>query len=161
MYEIYGICKGGGYKYCRTIPPHPKRNSNNLYPLHRVLMENKLGRSLQPQEVVHHIDGDKNNNDPDNLMIMHWSDHSRQHQEEAAPPPVVLTCFCGRTIRIKPHLYRRRMKLSKFKTVTCSYRCSAYLQMSRNGGKLTRLKTEGSGDILGCPEVDRHQTPPS
>lgn len=29
----------------------------------------KLGRQLLPEEVVHHIDLDPNNNDPDNLMV--------------------------------------------------------------------------------------------
>lgn len=36
---------------------------------HRIVAEEKLGRKLNPGEVVHHIDGDKRNNDPDNLMV--------------------------------------------------------------------------------------------
>lgn len=47
---------------------------------HRVVMERKLGRKLRPGEVVHHIDGDKRNNDPDNLMLFpSIAEHSRYH----------------------------------------------------------------------------------
>jgi hypothetical protein len=33
-------------------------------------MEDVLGRALSPEEVVHHIDEDKSNNDPDNLLLL-------------------------------------------------------------------------------------------
>lgn len=36
---------------------------------HRYLMEKKLGRKLTKKEIVHHIDGDKLNNDIDNLFL--------------------------------------------------------------------------------------------
>lgn len=36
---------------------------------HRLIAERKLGRRLNPKEVIHHIDGDRTNNKPDNLMV--------------------------------------------------------------------------------------------
>lgn len=36
---------------------------------HRHVMELKLGRQLSPQERVHHKDGDRKNNDPENLEL--------------------------------------------------------------------------------------------
>ena len=36
---------------------------------HRLVMARKFGRPLRDTETVHHIDGDKTNNHPDNLEI--------------------------------------------------------------------------------------------
>ena len=36
---------------------------------HRIVAEEKIGRPLKPGEVVHHIDGNKRNNNPENLMV--------------------------------------------------------------------------------------------
>lgn len=47
--------------------------------LHRVLMENHLGRKLGFNEVVHHINGDKSDNSIENLKVMSRSEHTRMH----------------------------------------------------------------------------------
>ena len=50
---------------------------------HRVVAETILGRPLKVEEVVHHIDGDKRNNNPDNLMVLDsQSDHMKLHMRE-------------------------------------------------------------------------------
>ena len=38
-------------------------------PIHRIVMHEKLGRRLLPDEVVHHKDDDVQNNDPSNLSV--------------------------------------------------------------------------------------------
>ena len=48
--------------------------------LHRHLMEQKVGRKLRFNEVVHHKDGNKLNNDIDNLEVISRSRHSRMHR---------------------------------------------------------------------------------
>ena len=49
---------------------------------HRVVAEKKLGRHLKPGEVVHHIDGNKQNNDPDNIMVFeNQAKHAQWHEE--------------------------------------------------------------------------------
>lgn len=47
--------------------------------LHRHLMQEKLGRKLSRNEVVHHIDNNPSNNDISNLTVMTLSEHSRHH----------------------------------------------------------------------------------
>lgn len=48
--------------------------------LHRVVAELLLGRKLKRGEVVHHIDGNKQNNDRENLMVFSsQAEHAAWH----------------------------------------------------------------------------------
>lgn len=72
--EKNGSWKGGrrvnnkGYVYIRSLN-HPNRNHNNYVLEHRLVMEAMIGRYLLPKEVVHHKDGNKGNNSPENLQL--------------------------------------------------------------------------------------------
>jgi hypothetical protein len=46
---------------------------------HRLVMERILGRPLARNEVVHHIDGNKQNNLPENLRVLTPSEHTLLH----------------------------------------------------------------------------------
>lgn len=59
---------------------------------HRVIMEQKLGRSLIYGEIVHHIDGNKKNNNPDNLVLTTRQKHSAQHSTKYNPICKVIGC---------------------------------------------------------------------
>lgn len=48
---------------------------------HRYLMEQHLGRKLKKDEVVHHIDGNRTNNDLGNLVVMSRGEHSALHRK--------------------------------------------------------------------------------
>jgi hypothetical protein len=50
--------------------------------VHVLRMEKRLGRRLLPDEEVHHIDGNKSNNDDDNLALVTKSGHARLHRLE-------------------------------------------------------------------------------
>lgn len=65
--------KGGrilisGYWYIYS-PDHPNRTKQNRVAEHRLVMEKKIERYLTRKEVVHHLDGNTQNNDPENLML--------------------------------------------------------------------------------------------
>ena len=60
-------------------PSHPYARTNGYIPFHRLVLEKKLGRYLFPDELAHHIDFDKTNNDPDNLTPMKSGEHTQYH----------------------------------------------------------------------------------
>lgn len=63
MESGYPVCRGGSERIL----------------LHRAVMENHLGRNLQPGEIVHHIDTDERNHQPDNLCICTSGEHTHAH----------------------------------------------------------------------------------
>lgn len=50
---------------------------------HTMVMEQHLNRALYDNEVVHHIDGDKQNNQLDNLDVMTVKQHNKCHGQGA------------------------------------------------------------------------------
>jgi len=126
MFRILTTCKGGGYRFCRTDPPHPRRNAKGLYPLHIVLMENKLSRLLRPGEEVHHRDENKANDDPENLEVLTKSSHAKLHADNRTPTPIPCTCpQCGSVFDVKPAVLRTRVGRNKQGLVFCSRPCAA------------------------------------
>ena len=65
----------------KYVPNHPHASTNGLVYEHILVAEQKLGRHLRPKEVVHHIDGNKRNNAPENLMVFATDkDHLGYHK---------------------------------------------------------------------------------
>lgn len=87
MYGVHGKdhpnWRGGrkvrpdGYIMLLAPEGHPARTAAYPYVLeHRLIMEERLGRYLEPEEVVHHTDGDPSHNVIENLeLFASQSDH--------------------------------------------------------------------------------------
>lgn len=58
-----------GYRYIAVPGTFDKLGCTRYRPEHHLVMEAKLGRPLLKTEVVHHIDGDRLNNAPENLRL--------------------------------------------------------------------------------------------
>lgn len=87
--EVHGTIGYGGYVELRVDRTGPYGNlirhggrHNGYAALHRMRMQDKLGRQLLPGEVVHHIDGDIYNNSPANLTVFSSeAEHLALHRE--------------------------------------------------------------------------------
>ena len=79
--ERHPFWRGGrtyqrGYIYIKIIG-HPRGGLQNKVREHILVVERKLGRYLMPGEIVHHVNGIKDDNRPENLEVMSRSGHSK------------------------------------------------------------------------------------
>lgn len=67
-----------GYIICYR-PDHPYASKHGLVMEHRLVVEEMLGHYLSPEYDVHHINGVKDDNRPENLQVMTHAEHSKLH----------------------------------------------------------------------------------
>jgi len=99
--------------------------TSKSYP--RILMEQKLGRELLPEEDVHHIDGNPLNNNLNNLEIIMHGEHQREHSIKYFNT-IEICQICGNTFIMTAKKWRClyndmcRDKIRK-RFITCSKSC--------------------------------------
>lgn len=89
---------------------------------YRVIAEKMIGRPLKKNEVVHHKDGNRKNNAPENLEVLDKSAHTKLHQKDALGRLVEIQCPCCST-----HFIRRwqhsKASSKRSKMSFCSRKC--------------------------------------
>lgn len=86
--KLHPAWKGGKYKssdgYVMVYSPqHPYKDSDGYVREHRLAMEKKLNRYLNSEEIVHHINEDKEDNQEKNLQLTNKSEHSTLHRRKS------------------------------------------------------------------------------
>lgn len=109
MWKIEKVVSKGEYDYA-VVPNHPKATKNNYVLLHRIILENYLDRLLEDDEIPHHIDEDKKNNNIENLELCLINVHAKYHMENRGRVFCLINCaWCGEIFeREKRQLFKNK-----------------------------------------------------
>ena len=67
------------YPFVYVGKDYPYSNGRNSVRKHIFVMQERIGRKIKKGEIVHHIDGDKLNNDLENLYLTTVAEHNKLH----------------------------------------------------------------------------------
>ena len=95
-----------GYVLIRVGQGHPLADVRGYAYEHRLVAEQLTGRPLRSDEIIHHRDGNKQNNATENIAVMRSQAHhhalhrtrQREHplrQPDEGNPSVQCACGCG------------------------------------------------------------------
>ena len=114
---VRGVEKSKGHCYTNQQGYIIIKTGIRKYELeHRVVMAEKLGRPLKLDEHIHHINGKKYDNRPENLEVVSNPHHGQIHGKRQPRIRINLTCqWCGKPYQVMPY----KAKESKYCQNAC------------------------------------------
>lgn len=133
------------------LPKHPSAHHGTVF-MHRVVMENVLGRLLGPEEIVHHRNHNKSDNDATNLELTTKPEHAREHalaRPRSGRTMVEATCaHCTRSFAIALHKIQGGQRF-------CSISCGSSLHEAPQHGTYSSYRRGCRCDSCKHANTDR------
>jgi HNH endonuclease len=139
--SVLCLANGNAMRYhahMKKLSPHTRtrliwRNGKKVR-AHRWIMEQRIGRKLQPFEHVHHINGNPLDNNIENLVVLSANAHMRLHKQ--IYPDQKHCVRCGAVFTVN----NRKRKRNK----TCSQKCAQAMRV--DGIKSSRRSRKHSAE---------------
>ena len=140
--------RNGPYTLCIPTSDYPGILYRGRYCYeHHLVWWQRTGEVLAAGEVIHHIDGVKTNNSPDNLEKMSEFSHKSEHRKSKHGGYVDLLCFfCGTAFSIELRTFRARVKSCGHTDLCCTRSCQVKKQQ-----KELKKKSLLTDTVLGEP----------
>lgn len=148
-----GWYKENGY-IMRKVNNHPKQNKRGYVAEHRLVYEKHLGRFLDTKEVIHHINGNREDNRIENLQIaVENSEHIKEHHKKSRNENGQFVCENPIFNEIKFRLFDKDRKITVIytlkKLIATTFRRSKFDFRGRFTGLKDRNQVEiYEGDIV-------------
>ena len=95
-----------GNRFMVYLPNHPRANKMGHIHRHITVYEAVHRIEVKPPYVVHHMDGNTLNDNPENLLLMTISEHRKEHLRRKGRELklVIRTCeYCRKEFNLKKH----------------------------------------------------------
>ena len=157
MWKIKKIVRKGDYNYA-VVKGHPNTTNNGYVLHHRIVMENHLGRILNSSEVVHHKNGNKLDNQLDNLLLTTNVEHARIHGLERGKTMGDFICPWCNTLFSRQLSNTHLVKGGSYTTCSnvCRGKLSRYIQLH---GRTLGVENAISGNIVRSYKQYGHGNP--